>query len=347
MRDVALRAGVTAATVSLSLRGSPLITSATRAKVLEAAHALGYQPNPLVRALMRSRRRRGAAPGGPTLGFITGFPSRHGWRRIPTPVFQQMFTGARTRAKQCGYELQEFWLYEKGMSPRRFSNMMHARGVLGLVVAPMPEANSTIELDWSSFATVALGTTLTQPALHRIATDLFHSMMVAMEECLRLGYRRIGLVMRKTVNQKVERRWLAAYLLMQNERPDLAPLKPLLTELSTEEASFRAWFRQEKPDVVIAPSPYDLQRWLKAWGLRIPDDVGVASLSTPRVGDPLSGICQNSELIGMRSIDMLATLLERNELGVPGVADTMLVAGTWNPGRTVKAQKGAAPRPDL
>src|SRR5216684_9356609 len=97
MRDVALRAGVTAATVSLSLRGSPLITPATRAKVLNAAQALHYQSNPLVRALMRSRRRRGAAPGGPTLAIITGFPTRHGWRNLTTPVFQQLFTGVRTR----------------------------------------------------------------------------------------------------------------------------------------------------------------------------------------------------------------------------------------------------------
>jgi hypothetical protein len=44
----------------------------------------------------------------------------------------------------------------------------------------------------------------------------------------------------------------------------------------------------------------------------------------------------------MRSIDLLSTLLERNELGVPAVSDSLLVDGVWNPGRTVMAQKNAA-----
>jgi LacI family transcriptional regulator len=336
MRDVAIRAGVTAATVSLSLRGSPLITQATRTKVLNAAQALHYQSNPLVRALMRSRRRRGAAPGGPTLAIVTGFPTRHGWRNLTTPVFQQLFTGVRTRAGQCGYALQEFWLYEKGMTPRRFSNMLHARGILGLIIAPLPDANSSIELDWDGFAAVALGTTLAKPVLHRVVNDLFHSMMITMEQCYSLGYRRIGLALRATVNQKVERRWLAGYLLAQSEMSGLAPLNPLLAEPITEEA-FRTWFRREKPDVVIG-QPHDMQRWFKSWGVRIPEDVGVASLSSAQLGDPVSGIYQNSELIGMRSIDLLSTLLERNELGVPRVSDSLLVDGVWNPGRTLVAQ---------
>jgi DNA-binding LacI/PurR family transcriptional regulator len=305
--------------------------------VLEAAEELGYQTNPLVRALMRSRRRRGAAPGGPTLAIITGFPTRHGWRNLITPVFQQMFEGVRARAGQCGYALQEFWLYEKDMTPKRFSNMLHARGILGLIVAPLPEGNSSIELDWESFAAIALGTTLARPALHRVVNDLFQSMMITMDQCYRLGYRRIGLALNGAVNRKLERRWLAAYLLTQSERPDLAPLVPLLAEPFTEDA-FRRWFHREKPEVVIG-QPHDMQRWLRSWGLRIPEDVGVASLSSAHLGDPISGIYQNAELIGMRSIDLLTALLERNELGVPAVADSLLVDGTWNPGSTLAAKK--------
>jgi DNA-binding LacI/PurR family transcriptional regulator len=237
--------------------------------------------------------------------------------------------------------LEEFWLNEKGMTSQRFSNMLHTRGILGLIVAPLPEANSTIELDWASFATVALGTTLAQPVLHRVANDFFHSMMISMEECHRLGYRRIGLAMRATVNQNADRQWLAAYLLAQREWSDLAPLPPLLAEPFGEKA-FSAWFRRETPDVVIAPSPQAIQRWLNSLELRIPEDVGLVSLSLPRRGGPLSGIYQNSEQIGMRAVDQLATLLERNELGVPAVADSLLVNGIWNPGLTLVVQKTAA-----
>src|SRR5947209_13210526 len=103
MRDVATRAGVTAATVSLCLKGSPDVRPETRVKIMEAVSALGYRKNPFVSALMKSRRHRGPAPGGPTLAFLTAFPTRDGWRKVTTPVFRQMFDGALIRARQCGY----------------------------------------------------------------------------------------------------------------------------------------------------------------------------------------------------------------------------------------------------
>lgn len=341
MRDVAARAGVTASTVSLCLKASPLISAATRERVLSVANELGYRPNPLVRALMKSRRRRGGAPGGPTLAFVTAFPARDGWRKLGTLVFPQMYEGAKARAAECGYGLQEFWLTEPGMSPQRFAGMLHARGILGLIVAPLPNANVSLEFPWDEFAAVALGTTLHRPALHRVANDLFHSMMIAMEECHRLGYRRIGLALRSTVNQKVQRRWLAGYLLAQSELPGLAIVPPLLAEPLSEEA-FVPWFRREKPDVVIATAPHDIRQWITSLGRRIPDDVGLVSLSAPQLGDPMSGIFQHAAELGVRSVDLLVTLLERNELGVPALPVSMLVDGVWNPGATVAMR--ATPR---
>lgn len=337
MRDVAARAGVTASTVSLCLKASPLISAATRDRVLAAANELGYRPNPLVRALMKSRRRRGGAPGGPTLAFVTAFPTRDGWRQLGTPVFPQMFEGAKARAAECGYGLQEFWLTEPSMSPQRFAGMLHARGILGLIVAPLPNANVSLDFPWEEFAAVALGTTLQRPALHRVANDLFHSMVIAMEECHRLGYRRIGLALRSTVNQKVQRRWLAGYLLAQSELPGLKSVPPLIAEPLSQDA-FTTWLRREKPDVVIATAPRDIQQWIKASGRRIPDDIGLVSLSAPQLGDPMSGIFQNAMQLGVRAVDLLITLLERNEVGVPPIPASMLVDGVWNAGATVAPQ---------
>lgn len=341
MRDVAVRAGVTASTVSLCLRNSPRISAETRARVLEAVRQLDYRPNPFVCALMRSRRRRGAAPGGPILAFMTAFPTRDGWRQLETTVFQQMFEGARARAVQCGYQLQEFWLHEAGMTPRRFADVLRARGIFGLIVAPLPEGNASVDFPWEDFAAVALGTTLVRPALHHVASDLFHAMMIAMEECHQLGYRRIGFALRTSVNQKVQRRWLAAYLLGQSELPDIQPLAPLLTE-PLNEAAFRAWFERERPEVVISTAPKLILGWLESWGFSVPGDVGIVSLSVPRPGDRWSGIYQNAEQIGVRSVDLLVTLLERNEFGPLALAEALLVDGMWNHGTTAARRRVTA-----
>ncbi len=339
MRDVAARAAVSAATVSLVLRRSPLISAKTRERVLSAARALGYRPNPFVQSLMRTRRRRGGAALGPVLAFVTGHPSRDGWRRDPTPVFRQMFEGARLRAEECGYRLEEFWLHEQGMSARRFCAMLCARGIHGLVLAPLPSPNATLALEWGHFATVALGFTLAHPGVHRVSNDHFHSLIIAFEECRRLGYRRLGLALSETVNEKVQRRWLAAYLLAQHQAGDLEQLVPLVAETLTERA-FRDWFEAQRPEVIIAPAPQQIMLWLEAWGLRVPKDIGVASLSAPKLGDAMTGICQNGEQLGRRSIDLLVTLLERNELGLPALPDMLLVDGTWNRGQTTAALRG-------
>lgn len=337
MRDVAVRAGVTAATVSLALRDSPEISAQTKARVLAAVQELGYRPNPYVQSLMRTRRRGRSAAGAATLALLTAFPTRQGWRADPTPMFTQLFAGASERAESAGFRLEEFWLHEQGMSPKRFAEVLRARGIIGVLVAPLPEPHALGGLPWADFAAVALGFTLLDPLLHRVANDHLHSLLTAHAECRRLGHRRLGLVLTKEVHEKVQRRWLAGYMLAQREDAGEARLEPLLApELTAEE--FQRWFDREWPDVVITASPGRVTTWLKARGLSIPQDVGVVSLSAPEMGGPLSGIYQNFEQIGRRAVDLLVAALERNELGPPALADTLLVDGVWNPGTTVAAR---------
>ncbi|QYG91965.1 LacI family transcriptional regulator [Iamia sp. SCSIO 61187] len=63
--DVAARAGVGAGTVSRVLNGSPKVSEATRARVLDTIAELGYRPNPLAQGLSRGRCR--------TLGVVVPY----------------------------------------------------------------------------------------------------------------------------------------------------------------------------------------------------------------------------------------------------------------------------------
>src|SRR4051812_32755978 len=101
LQDVADRAKVHRSTVALALRDHPRISVSTRRQVQRIAQKLGYQLNPLVAALMRSRRS-GKPVKHVGLAYVTNYPTRDGWKPVhhDRPDF---FPGAAARATDFGY----------------------------------------------------------------------------------------------------------------------------------------------------------------------------------------------------------------------------------------------------
>lgn len=337
MRDIARHAGVSIATVSKSLGNKKDISPATKRRVLAACKKLSYKPNPLVSALMRTRRRPSLPTGRLTLAFVTAFPTADGWRRHPAPIFRQMCAGATARATERNYNLEHFWLYRDGMSNRRFSDMLEARGIQGILLAPVPDTRTHIELNWESFSVVVLGLTPTTNQFHRVTTDYYQSMFLAIEECARRGYRRPGLAARIETIRRLEFRWEAAYFMAQ-EWLGLPPFpRPLFVEEWSKEA-VESWLDREKPDVVIGPVHGRLEEIIRDSGKKVPDDIGLVGLMVPKPKDRLSGILQDGEIIGAVAVDQLIGLIERNDTGVPTHPVTHTMLGHWNPGGTLKTR---------
>src|SRR4051812_39557100 len=118
LQDVADRAGVHRSTVARALRDSPRISEPVRRRVQTLARQLGYRINPLVSALMQSRRT-GRTQKHLTIAYVTNCTTRNGWRpeHYDRPDF---FPGAAQRARDFGYKIEAFWLAEPGMSSYRF-----------------------------------------------------------------------------------------------------------------------------------------------------------------------------------------------------------------------------------
>src|SRR5436190_18409472 len=186
MKEVASKAHVSVMTVSRALKNNPRVALATRERILEATKDLGYRPNPMVTALMRSRRKRCSMPRSAVLGFITAFESRHGWRRSPLNL--EFFNGAFAAAEQHGYHLEEFWIREPTVSPERLCQILRTRNIPGLLIAPMPVPDDRLQFDWDNFAVVALGHSLAFPAFNRALDQQFHSMRLAFERIHNSGY---------------------------------------------------------------------------------------------------------------------------------------------------------------
>lgn len=335
MREIARITGVSIATVSKSLTNKSDISASTRQRVLAVCERLGYKTNPLVAALMRSRRRHTSPASGLTLAYTTAFPTADGWRKHPSPIFRQLFAGAEARAEERNYRLEHHWLFRDGMSNQRFSQVLEARGIKGILLAPVPYTHTAIELNWPAFSTVVLGLTPSTRQFHRVTTDYYQSMLLVMEHCRQSGYRRPGLAVRMETVARLEYRWEAAYLVAQQRLGLSQTAKPLIVEEWTPENVGR-WLRREKPDVVIGPVLGRLEELITASGKRVPEDIGLVGLLVPRPGDRLAGVLQDGEILGATAVDQLISQIERNETGIPNHPITHTMLGRWNPGRTIR-----------
>ena len=77
-------------------------------------------------------------------------------------------------------------------------------------------------------------------------------------------------------------------------------------------------------------------------GWLVPSDIGFVALACPQQGALASGIFQNGRMIGALALDMLISLLERNERGLPEQATTLMLEGQWNEGRTLRPASSPA-----
>ena len=331
LQDIAARARVGRATVSLALRNHPSLPLATRQRLQKLAAVMNYRPNPLVTALMTQIRARKPLKQCETLAFITSFPTRDGWRQNQ-PVFLGYYAGARDRASQMAHRLEEIWGREPGVNGSRLTGILRTRGIRGLLIAPLPDPCHRFDLDWSQFAAVTFGPSLHEPDLPRATSDNFGNFLLLVENLARRGYRRIGLVLRATADERVRHAYSAIMLYYQSTLVPANRVPALIGEGLTESHVWR-WFKKHRPDVVVG-SP-GVMNWLRAWGRKIPRDVGYVDPAWP-VGWPWAGINQQADLIGAAAVDLVVSQLVHNETGVPVHPKIVLIKGAWVDGSTLR-----------
>lgn len=336
MKTIAVQAGVTQATVSMSLANNPRIPAVTRDRIRAIAEKLGYHPNPYVSTLMRIRRQGKPLKDRPALALVCAQRSADGWCNHTSATIRQMREGALQRAAVRGYRAQEFWLHRDGMSNERFSEMLHARGIRGVLLGPLAEGDPPPVLRWDYFAAVSLSVPLPALTVTTVCNDHYFSSLQAVRECQRRAYRRPGLILHRTHQHRFQGRWQAGFLVAGDLFPDLDLVAPLYVDRWDDATTVMRWMRREDPDVIISPNAPDLRVLLGKAGWRVPRDVGLVWLACTGPGDALSGIWQNGTGIGALAVDTLISLLERHEHGLPAQATTLMLEGQWNEGTTLR-----------
>lgn len=341
MADVARVAGVHKATAARALNHDPRISPETRHKVERAAESLGYRVNHLLAAWMSTRRRR-VPVGNAVIAYVTGNSTRYGWRP-PASDLPDFFPGAARRAQEAGFTIEDFWLREKGMTPERFTGILRARNIQGILMGRMPGCETTLlEYDWSSFSVVALGVSLAAPIFHRVRENHFHTASLAARQCFERGFRRIGLAFDRVDDVgRMNDMWVGGMLSEQAKWPvDVYRVPPLLSH-KPNRGEFSAWFKRHRPDVIIASQTNPARDWLTEMKVRVPEDVGLVDLRCYDPAAGITGIHYDFSETGAVGVEMLIALLHRQERGIPARPQEVLLQGDWVEGSTLAVPAGA------
>lgn len=331
-------------TVSLALRDSRKISAETRDRVKQVAQRLGYRPNPLVSAHMAFLRSLEPKATGHCIAFVCSHALAEIRADTRTPL-HQYYLGARARAQELGYELELFNLFDHGMSGRRLSKILAARGIAGVIIAPLTEGRglSDVTLEWDSFALAMIEHTFTEPRLHKVCNDEFSTIGRLIQRLLDEGFARVGIAMHRQMDEHANHLWLAGFQTFQALTEPRHRVPHLITE-RWERDRFLAWYRRWRPEAIITIG-VDALKWLRGDGVRIPDDVSLATLYWKSDRAFMSGYYQNHELMAAAAVDLVIGQLHRNERGLPASEKTILIQAAWRDGTTVKPRRRTAPVP--
>ena len=337
MLEIARRLNVNQSSVSRALRGDPRIGEELRGRVREMAAKLGYAPNPLVSALMATRRGRGGASSAEVIALVTNYGGREDWRS--KDVCRWEYQGIQQRARELGFRIEVFALGAFRNDVARLQATLRARGIRGVLLGFSREERECVSFDCNGFCVAGLSAYFPCVTTDRANFHGFFNVQLALDQYQRLGYRRPALIVPELNNRVSNNLWSGAFLDWQRRLPKKDRLEPFIPREDASAAEFSDWLYRNAPDSLLVYK-YPVRAMLAARGLSAPDDIGLAWLY--RTSDEMgatAGIDGNLGLVGAAALDLVVERLYANDTGVRDYPKEVLIKGTWRDGGTLRPRE--------
>lgn len=338
-KEIAIKAGVGRTAVSLALKNHPKISGPTKARILKVAETLGYVPDPMLSALAAYRTQKKTRAYQGSLVWLAKATDDFKWREAPH--YLGYYEGAKERAAFHGYQLQEFTVEAKGISPTRLASILRARNVNGILLCPQPKPDMDMVFPWEGFAVVTFGYSLRSPLLNTVASAHFLNTRNTMRHLFALGYRRVGLLIDRRLDVRCGSNIRAGFLIEQELNQGLTRIPALLDYDSAPEhraayaTLLASYVRQHRLDAIIT-ADYTILGVLREAGLRVPEDIGVAGITMSSQESTLAGVVEDCAKIGSIAVDKLVGMVQRGEYGVPPTPIRTHLEGMWREGGTLR-----------
>lgn len=295
--DVAAEAGVAASTVSRAFSDPGRVNVRTREHVVGVARRLGYQPNPMARAL----------PSGRTQTVALVVPD------ITNPHFFGVIRGAERQVNAAGFTLILVDTQESAEAEARHVERL-SRAVDGIILASSRLPDERIQA-------LAKGRVLTLvnrevPGMHSVVSDQSEGSRQVVEHLASLGHRSLVFLGGPRASWAGARRWRALAATAPRLGVTAQRLGPFPPALAGGAAAADAAIGHRATALVAHNDllAFGVLRRLAERGVRVPEDVSVvgyddifgADFCTP----PLTTLAGAGEKVGRAAVDVLLRVLE-------------------------------------
>ncbi|MFI6516816.1 LacI family DNA-binding transcriptional regulator [Spirillospora sp. NPDC050679] len=301
VKDVARLAGVSVATVSRVLNESAAVSPGARARVLAAVDELGYRPNAVARSLRTDATR--------TIGLVIG--------DILNPFFTELARAVEDQARALGLSVVIGNADERPERQDHYVRTLLEQRVDGLLLCPTAEITPLVrDTVAAGLPLVFLDRTLPGLEVPAVRADGAAAIDALVAHLRGLGHRRIAFVSGPALLSTGRERTDAFISALARHGLEVRP--EYLEAGDFQAASGRAGAARlldlpEPPEVIFAGDnlmALGALDEIRARGLRIPGDVGLASYDDvpwfTHLDPPITAIGQPVQDLGRRAVRALA-----------------------------------------
>lgn len=315
LKDIAEQLGVSTNTVSLALRGSPLVATDTKAKIVDAARLMGYRPNEIAKSLVRKQSR--------TVGLLL--------TNIVNPTLTQTAQAAETALKARGYAT----LF--ATSNNSIDNEMQAlevflsRQVDGILLYPSNHSRLDHIVALREARTpMVLMAGESHSGLDSVSLDERLGAEMLTDYLLGLGHRRIGMIDSGTLMGNPDK--VAGYRAALEKwdvpfAPELLQLRRGASARSGREGVAELIALEQRPTAIFCSNDMIAIGAMDAcvgMGLGVPGDISIAGFDDIEFAayakTPLTSVNNDPGQFAARAVERLLFLIESEE-AQPAVID--------------------------
>ena len=301
MEDVAIRAGVSRALVSIVFRDAPGASPANRRRVLAAADELSYRPDQRARLLGRNRSR--------TIGVVFGLHHEfHG--ELVERLYQV--------TQDSGYELALGAAAPTRGERQAVQSLIDYRCEALILIGPFLSRQAIEELA-EQLPVVVMARALRSRAVDVIRTDDVNGARLAVEHLVGLGHRRIAHAHGQRAPGAAERRsGYRAAMRAAGLEPEILLLPGGLTDEDGERAAEHMLGRTSSPTAVTAFNDHcaaGMLATVRKRGVDVPEDLSLVGYDDSRIANfatvALTTVGQDAYALAERALSRAVARADR------------------------------------